>query len=194
MVLAVAFGASAKFRWGPVVGANFPYYYWEQNLVESTTLAGFSAGVQCELMIPGIGFGVSSGIFYEQRGATLNLGEKLVWASQGYGKERSYLHYIEIPIHLRFKYTRLNGMEDYVAPFVFGGPSFSILAAHSNVKALKYAGGEMGLTVGLGVEIFKNWQVQASRTWGMVYAVKTKLLDDFSAKNRTWDIRVVYLF
>ena len=49
MVLAVAFGASAKFRWGPVVGANFPYYYWEQNLVESTTLAGFSAGVQCEL-------------------------------------------------------------------------------------------------------------------------------------------------
>ncbi len=145
-------------------------------------------------MFPGIGFGVSSGIFYEQRGATLNLGEKLVWASQGYGKERSYLHYIEIPIHLRFKYTRLNGMEDYVAPFVFGGPSFSILAAHSNVKALKYAGGEMGLTVGLGVEIFKNWQVQASRTWGMVYAVKTKLLDDFSAKNRTWDIRVVYLF
>ena len=122
----------------------------------------------------------------------MNLGEKLVWASQGYGKERSYLHYIEIPIHLRFKYTRLNGMEDYVAPFVFGGPSFSILAAHSNVKALKYAGGEMGLTVGLGVEIFKNWQVQASRTWGMVYAVKTKLLDDFSAKNRTWDIRVVY--
>lgn len=47
-------------------------------------------------------------------------------------------------------------MEDYVAPFVFGGPSFSILAAHSNVKALKYAGGEMGLTV--------DWVSRFSRT------------------------------
>ena len=189
-----AFSASAQFRYGPMLGIDITNLKFRQDLITVDKSVGFSTGIATEMMFPGIGFGVSSGIFYEQRGATLNLGEKLVWASQGYGKERSYLHYIEIPIHLRLKYTRLNGMEDYVAPFVFGGPSFSILAAHSNVKALKYAGGEMGLTVGLGVEIFKNWQVQASRTWGMVYAVKTKLLDDFSAKNRTWDIRVVYLF
>ncbi len=189
-----AFSASAQFRYGPMLGIDITNLKFRQDLIAVDKSVGFSTGIATEMMFPGIGFGVSSGIFYEQRGATLNLGEKLVWASQGYGKERSYLHYREIPIHLRFKYTRLNGMEDYVAPFVFGGPSFSILAAHSNVKALKYAGGEMGLTVGLGVEIFKNWQVQASRTWGMVYAVKTKLLDDFSAKNRTWDIRVVYLF
>ncbi len=168
-----AFSASAQFRYGPMLGIDITNLKFRQDLITVDKSVGFSTGIATEMMFPGIGFGVSSGIFYEQRGATLNL---------------------EIPIHLRFKYTRLNGMEDYVAPFVFGGPSFSILAAHSNVKALKYAGGEMGLTVGLGVEIFKNWQVQASRTWGMVYAVKTKLLDDFSAKNRTWDIRVVYLF
>jgi hypothetical protein len=28
----------------------------------------------------------------------------------------------------------------------------------------------------------------------MVYATKTKLLDDFSAKNRTWDVRFTYFF
>jgi hypothetical protein len=88
----------------------------------------------------------------------------------------------------------MQGLEDYVAPYVFGGPTISFLAAHSSVDAYSYAGGELGLQAGLGFEIYKNWQVQASYTWGMTYALKTKLLDDFSARNRTWSVRVTYLF
>ena len=65
---------------------------------------------------------------------------------------------------------------------------------HSHVKALQYAGGDVGMTVGGGFELFRNWQVMCSYTWGLVYAEKTKLLDDFSAKNRTLNVRVVYLF
>jgi hypothetical protein len=197
LIIIVALGAasaSAQFRYGPMVGVDITNLKFRQNLFTVDQSVGFSAGVATELMFPGIGFGINSGIYYEQRGATLHLGEREIWSSLGYGTDRSYLHYIEIPIHLRFKYTRLNGLEDYIAPFVYGGPSFSILAGHSDVKALSYAGGEMGLTAGLGFEIYKNWQVSASYTWGMVYATKTKLLDDFSAKNRTWDVRFTYFF
>lgn len=186
--------ASAQFRYGPMVGVTVSDLAFKQDLITVDKSVGFSAGLATELMFPGIGFGVDAGLFYEQRGATLHLGEKEVWASEGYGKERSYLHYLELPVHLRFKWTRMNGFEDYLAPFVFGGPSFSILMGHSDVKALKYAGGDVGLTVGGGVELFRNWQVQCSYTWALVYAEKTKLLDDFSAKNRTLDVRVVYLF
>ncbi len=187
-------GASAQFRYGPMIGVDITNLKFRQSLINVDQSVGFSAGLVTELMFPGIGFGINSGIYYEQRGATLHLGEKYIWSSQGYGDERSYLHYIEIPVHLRFKWTRMNGFEDTLAPFIYGGPSFSILAGHSDVKALKYAGGEMGLTLGIGVEIKHNWQLTGSYTWGMVYAEKTKLLDDFSAKNRTWDIRVSYLF
>mgnify|MGYP001045434914 CR=1 FL=1 len=185
---------SAQFRYGPMVGLTVTDLKFKQDLITVDKSVGFSAGVATELMFPGIGFGVDAGLFYEQRGATLNLGEREVWASQGYGRERSYLHYLEIPVHLRFKWTRMNGLEDYVAPFVFGGPSFGILMGHSHVKALQYAGGDVGMTVGGGLELFRNWQVQCSYTWGIVYAEKTKLLDDFSAKNRTLNVRVVYLF
>ena len=145
-------------------------------------------------MFPGIGFGISSGLYYEQKGATLNLGEKVIWESQGYGKERSYLHYVTLPIHLRFKWTRMSGLEDYVAPFVYGGPTFGILVGHSHVRALRYAGGDVGLSVGGGFEVMRKWQISCSYTWGLTYAEKTRLLDDFSGKNRALSIQVSYLF
>ncbi len=187
-------GASAQFRYGPMLGMDITTMKFNQKLFTVDSSVGFSAGLATELMFPGIGFGVDAGIFYQQRGATLHLGEREVWASQGYGKERCYLHYIEVPVNLRFKWTRMNGLEDYVAPFVFGGPTFSILAARSDIKALKYPFGDVGLTAGFGVEICRDWQVSGSYTWGLMTAASTRLLDDFDAKNRTWNVRVVYFF
>lgn len=191
------FGASkvsAQFRYGAVAGVDFTDLKFRQDLITVDKSTGFSAGVIGEMMFPGIGFGLDIGMMYEQRGATLHLGERKVWQSDGYGDERSYLHYINIPLNLRFKFAQLGGFEEYLAPFVFGGPSLSLLVGHSDIPALEYAFGEFGLSVGGGVEILKDWQVSASYTWGMCYALKTRLLDDFSAKNRTWDIRVAYFF
>lgn len=187
-------GSSAQFRYGPTVGVDFSTLKFKQDLITIDPSTGFQAGVQGELMFPGIGFGIDIGMLYTQRGATLHLGEREVWASQGYTDPRSYLHYIEIPLNLRFKWTRMQGLEEYVAPFVFGGPSLSILAGHNKIDALKYAFGEIGLQCGIGFEIMHRWQIQGSYTWGMTYALKTKLLDDFSAQNRTWSIRATYFF
>lgn len=189
-----AVSASAQFRYGPMLGLDITTMKFNQKLFRVDNSVGFSAGIATELMFPGIGFGVDAGLFYQQRGATLHLGEREIWASQGYGKERCYLHYIEVPVNLRFKWTRMNGLEDYVAPFVFGGPTFSILAARSDIKALKYPFGDVGLTAGFGLEICRDWQVSGSYTWGLMTAASTRLLDDFDAKNRTWNVRVVYFF
>lgn len=186
--------ATAQFRYGPTAGIDITTLKFKQDLVSVDQSLGYQAGVQCEMMFPGIGFGIDFGLMYDQRGATVNLGEKKIWASEGYGKERAYLHYIAIPIDIRFKWTRMNGLEDYVAPYVFGGPVLSIMAAHSSVDAFKYAGGDLGVQAGLGFEIMKRWQVQASYTWGMTYSLKTKLLDNYSARNRTWSVRVTRYF
>lgn len=199
IVIAVASAAlpistSAQFRYGPVAGATINSLVFKQDLVSISSTPGGLAGIMGELMFPGIGFGIDLGFIYTQQGAKVNLGEKLIWSSLGYGKESVYLHNISIPVHLRFKYTRLNGLEEKIAPFVYGGPDFSIQVGHSNASAFKCSGGDLGLTAGIGVELYRNWQVSGSYTWGMTYALKTKLLDDFSARSRQWTVRVAYLF
>lgn len=186
--------ANAQFRYGPAAGMTISDLKFRQDLFTVDNSVGYAAGVQAEFMFPGIGFGLGLGLMYNQLGATLHMGEKLIWSSQGYGKERSYLHYLEIPFHLRFKYTRLNGFEDKLAPLVYAGPTFGIQLGHSDIKAVKYSGGDLGITVGVGAEIFKHWQLTGSYTWGMTYAEKTRLLTDFSARSYHWDIRVAYYF
>lgn len=192
--LLLPLSSNAQFRRSVVAGVNINDLVFKQDLVGVSSMVGAQAGVEGELMFPGIGFGLSFGLMYNQLGGQVNLGEKKIWASEGYGNEKLYLHNITIPLHLRFKWTRLNGFEDTLAPLIFGGPEFSILAGHSKCDAIKWAGGDLCLTAGIGAEIFKKWQVTASYTWGMTYSLKTKLLDDYSARQRHWAVRVAYFF
>ena len=195
IILLSVFGAAkAQFRYGPVVGVTLNRLVFKQDLVDVTQQVGYMAGIQGELMFPGIGVGIDLGLLYNQQGAMVKLGQKEIWASEGYGSERVYLHNIQISVHLRFKYTRLNGIEDKIAPIVFGGPEFNIQVAHGRCDAFKYSGGDLGLTAGVGAELFRRWQVTGSYTWGMSYALKTKLLDDFSAQSRQWTVKVAYFF
>lgn len=189
-----AINANAQFRYGATAGVSFSDLSFKQDLVGVEKMVGPSVGVVGEMMFPGIGFGIDLGLIYSQRGAKVNLGERLIWSSQGYGNEKTYLHYIEIPLHLRFKYTNLAGFEDYVAPFVFGGPSLSILVADNNIKAYEYASGSLNLTAGFGLELWRRWQISASYSWGMTYALKTTLLDNYSARNYAWDVKLAYFF
>ncbi|MBQ7942255.1 MAG: PorT family protein [Muribaculaceae bacterium] len=189
-----ASSAVAQSRWGVVAGANFSNLSFDQNLFTVDKGVGATVGVMGELMMPGIGFGFDASLLYSQKGAKLHMGERPVWGLDGYGKENCMLHYLEIPLHLRFKFKNLNGLENVVMPILFAGPEFSFLLGHSKIDAMKYAGGELGLDVGVGFEILRKVQLSASRCWGLSYALKTKVLDDFSAKNRAWKISVTYLF
>ncbi|MDE6288353.1 MAG: PorT family protein [Muribaculaceae bacterium] len=194
-VMALAsLSAAAQFRYAAIAGADFTTLKFKQDLVEVNTVVGYSAGVQGELMFPGIGLGIDLGVLYNQVGAKVNLGQKPIWSTLGYGDERVYIHNLNIPVHLRFKWTRMNGLEEKIAPFVFGGPEFNLQLGHSRCEAIKFSGGDMGLTAGIGAELYRRWQVSGSYTWGMTYALKTRLLDDFSARNRAWTVRVAYFF
>ena len=197
IVLAALCGAghaSAQFRWGATAGININDFKFKQSGILTVDKGiGESAGINGEMMFPGIGFGIDIGLRYEQLGATFNLGDFPLWSDYS-TKERIYIHNIQIPFNLKFKYTRFQGFEDYLAPFVYGGPVFNIQAAHSQCDAIKFSGGDLGLTVGGGAEIFKRWQISASYTWGMTYALKANILTDYSARNRYWDVRVTYYF
>ena len=203
--IVIASGAAmrvhAQFRYAPVVGVNITDLKFKQDLFNVDKVVGGQAGIQGELMFPGIGFGIDFGLLYSQMGAKCDLGSREVWGSQGYGNERVWVHTLQIPVHVRFKWTRMDGLEDYIAPFVYGGPEFGIQVGHNKLKnaeghgnPFKYAGGDLGLTAGGGFELWRRWQVSLQYTWGMTYLLKTKLLDNFSAQNRQWSVRVAYFF
>lgn len=168
--------------------------HFNQYLVATSRAFGPNAGLAAEMMFPGIGFGLDLGLHYRMLGATVNLSDKEIWSSQGYGNPHITLNYITLPIHLKFKYTNLNGFEDYIAPLVYAGPSFNFLVAHSDVKAMEYPGGEMTLNFGVGAEIMRRWQVSAAYNMGMTYCMKARILSDYSARNRSWSVNVTYLF
>lgn len=199
-LLMIPAAARAEFRYGPMAGVNFNSLKMSQALVPVHGAVGAQGGVQAEMMFPGIGFGIDFGLLYNMQGAKLDLGSREVWASSGIGNHNVMMHTIQIPFHLRFKWTRMNGLEDYIAPFVSGGPDFSILAGHSGFKGndgihpLKYAAGGLGLSVGGGAELLRRWQVSVQYTWGMSYLLKTRKLDDFTGRPRQWSVRVAYLF
>ncbi len=194
VMMFAATGLNAQFRYGPAAGVDITNLKFKQNLFEVDKSVGFSAGLMAEMMFPGIGFGIDFGLLYEQRGAKLYMSDKELWDWQKIGDPRCRLHYVNIPFHLRYKYTRMNGFEDYMAPFAFVGPSFGFLAGHNDIRALNYAAGEVGIDFGLGFELFRHFQISASYNIGMTYALKTKVLTDFSAKNRTWLVKAAWLF
>lgn len=188
--------ANAQFRWGATAGVSISDLKFKQSdILTVDKNVGGSVGILGEMMFPGIGFGVDFGLRYVQTGGSLNLGDFPMWASQGYSSdEQINIHNIQIPFNLKFKYTRFQGFEDYLAPFIYGGPVVNIQAAHSKCEALKFSGGDLGMTFGFGAEIFKRWQLSAAYTWGMTYALKAKVLTDYSARNKAWDIRLTYYF
>lgn len=184
----------AQFRWGATAGFNYQKYKFKQDLMQVDASPGFSAGIMGELMFPGIGFGIDFGLNYEMHGSKLHLDDQVIWASDGYGVEQSTIHLIQIPVNLRFKYTRLNGVENKIAPFVFGGPVFNIMAGHNSVPALEYSSGSIGMQAQIGAELFKKFQISAGYYWDLTYEARTRKLENFSQHPDGWVLKAVYFF
>ncbi len=194
VILATALTASAEFRWGPTAGVNFSTFHWKQKLTTTKGLTGGQVGVLGELMIPGIGFGIDMGLRYNAHGANVNFGDFPVWSSDGIKNQDVWMHVIEVPFNLKFKWTRMNGFEQYLAPFVFGGPVFSFNVATNKQPALEHPGAYVSMQCGAGVELWEHYQVSAGYSWGISYEIRTVKLDNYSAQPRGWFINLAYLF
>lgn len=186
--------ASAEFRWGPTLGVNFNTFHWKQDLAQTSGLTGFQAGVAGEIMIPGIGFGIDIGLRYNMHGAKVNFGDFPIWSADGIKNQNVWEHILEIPFNLKFKWTRLNGFEQYLAPFIFGGPTFNFHVASNDQPALEHPAAYVAMQCGLGAEILEKYQLSAGYSWGISYEIRTKKLDNYSAQPRGWFVNVAYLF
>lgn len=192
--LLVSVSAMAEFRWGPTAGVNISTLHWKQDIAKTSQLAGFQAGLLGELMIPGIGFGIDLGVRYNMHGAKVDFGDHLVWSSTGIQNQKVWLHTLEIPLNLKFKWTRMNGFERILAPFVYAGPVFNFTLSTNKAPAIEYPAGYVAIQVGLGGELYEHYQVSAGYSWGVSYQVRTIKLDNYSARPQGWFVNFAYLF
>lgn len=190
----ISISASAENRWGVTAGVNISDFRFKQPLIQTSKTVGGSLGVTGEIMFPGVGVGIEGSVLYTMHGGKLDLGAHEVWRADGYGRETCTLHCLQIPLHLKFRYTRLQGLERKIAPLVYGGPVIEFTLAHNKLGALEYPAGNVQLECGIGAELFERVQVTGGYNWGMTYQIRTVKLDNMSARPRGWQVRVSYYF
>lgn len=192
--MTIAPNALAETRWGVSAGLNYNTIHFKQtDLFSSKGQLGGDVGVMGQLLSPGGSFGFDLSLLYSMRNGKLTLGDKKVWSSQGLGNENCMLHYIDVPIHMKYRFNRLNGFENTLTPLVFVGPVVSILAGHNKMAdQLKYVKVSTSLQFGLGCELFNKVEVKAGYRFSISESLRTKLLDENNAKNRTFFVTATY--
>lgn len=187
--------AQTESRLGVTIGANYnTTHFKHNNFIPVDAAFGPMAGVTGEINISGVGFGLDASLLYSMRASKIHYGDHEVWSSMGLGNEMCRMHYIDIPINLKFKYHKLNGLENKIMPIVFAGPTFSFLAGKNLGNVNKYSPVSVLIHFGLGMELFRRWQIQAAYSFSVGQTLRTQLLDENIAKNRCWNVSATYYF
>ena len=185
--------AQTSSRWGVTAGANFNELHFKQkDIVPSERRWGPQVGVIGEMNFSGIGFGVESGLLYTLKQGKVNYGSRTMWDALGKGNETVSMHYLDVPLHLKFKYHRLGGLETSFMPLVYVGPQFSFLVHGNQGDLNKYPPVNVYLDMGAGCELMERVQLRVGYNFSVGQTLHTRLLDDNVAKNRTWYANITW--
>ena len=185
--------AQTTSRWGITTGVNINNIHFKQHdILPTTTMCGPQLGLTSELNFGSGGFGVDAALLYTLKQGKVDYGSRTAWESLSAGRETVAMHYIDVPLHLKFKYNRLGGTEDTFMPLLYVGPQFSFLphGSHSNIN--KYPPVSVYMDLGAGFELFRRLQIKGGYNFSIGQSFHTKLLDDNVAKNRTWYVNVTW--
>lgn len=193
LACAIAASAQTSSRWGITAGANInEVHFKQQDIVSTSRMWGPQLGVTGEMNFSGIGFGAEASLIYTLKQGKVNYGERTMWKAVGAGKETVAMHYIDVPLHLKFKYNRLNGLENTIMPMLFVGPQFSFLPYASHKELNSYPPVNVYLDMGAGIELMEHLQIRVGYNFSIGQSFHTKLLDENVAKNRTWYINATW--
>ena len=193
LIASTAAMAQTNSRWGITAGANFNEVHFKQtDIVPCKRAWGPQLGVTGEMNFSGIGFGVEGSALYSLKQGKVNYGDRVMWSSVGAGNEMISMHYLDVPLHLKFKYHNLGGTETTIMPLLYVGPQFSFLLGGNHRELNSYTRVNVYLDMGLGCELIERLQLRAGYNFSVGQSFHTKLLDDNVAKNRTWYFNVTW--
>ncbi len=186
--------AQTETRWGITAGGIYNEIHFKQSdILKVDRKLSPSVGLTGEMNIPGIGFSLDASLLYSMRGSKVHFGEYKAWSSLGLGNTNVWMHNIDIPINLKFKWHRMGGLEDKIQPMVYAGPMFSFNVAN-NQKACDYKTLSVLLRFGVGMELWRRVQITGGYNFSIGETLRTRLLDQNVAKNRFWNVSVTYFF
>ena len=185
IALAAILPAMAQFSIGPRVGVALNTLELNEHGFGSDNRAGFTAGLQAEVMIPMVNFGFDASVMYVRRTSEIS-------GNNGLKVDRDY---IEIPVNLKYKFG-LPVVGSLVSPYIFTGPSFAFKVSgedFSNFIHEKKC--NMSWNFGFGLQLIKHLQVGASYGIGLSkvadFAVQNM---EIEAKHNGWTITAAWLF
>ena len=193
LIATAAASGQTTSRWGITAGATINEVHFKQHdIVPSKRAVGPQLGVTGEMNFSGIGFGVEGSLLYTLKQGKVNYGSRTMWDALGKGNETVSMHYLDVPLHLKFKYNRLGGAESTIMPMVFVGPQFSFLMHGNHGDINKYSPVSVYLDMGLGCELMERVQLRGGYNFSIGQSFHTKMLDENVAKNRTWYFNVTW--
>lgn len=198
--LGLSASAGDMFRWGPRVGLEVNKMHFSQDLFAGENKAGITAGLMAEINVPIINVGVDLSVMYVHRtfnsapsSENVTPDEAAMAASDSYRKR----DYIEIPLNLKYKFG-LPVVGKIVSPYVFTGPSFSILASKKAINnAYQNKSFDVAWNFGIGLQFFNRLQIGASYGLGITKAVERVSGyqgAEIEGKNNYWTCTAAWLF
>lgn len=186
LLLVTAIPAMAQVRFGLRGGITLGEMRFDRDVIDSNNRLGYTAGALLDINIPVVGLGAEVSAMYAHRNDRLTDGST-------YFKR----HYIEIPVYARYR-LGLPKLERYFAPYVFTGPSFSVLFSEDKLDNCKNSKTYLSWDVGAGFDLFKHLRLSASYDIGiskaMSYIDHEYTGGRIHGKDRHWTISAALLF
>lgn len=214
LALFTAIPAHAQFQWGLKGGVNLSNTSLKDtDFLKGESYTGFFIGPMVEFTVPVVGLGVDGSLLYSLRGAKLEGTDSNAKEIKGTLKQ----HALEVPINLKYSF----GLGNLAAIFIAAGPQFGFdlksddtadfmnkvvdnTTGQNNTDMVQegenfFKKTNFSINVGLGAKLLNHLQL------GVNYNIplgKTAEYDGilntaekaFSAKVKTWQISLAYLF
>lgn len=177
---------TAQLRVGVKGGMVVNKLHFNKNILASDNQAGFTGGLQLELSLPITGLGLEGSLMYAHRN------DKLTSMEQTYHRD-----FIEIPVHIKYGITLL-GLNRLLVPYAFTGPNFSFLFNESEQDLWDNRASNTSWDIGMGIEILRHLQVQASYGIGLTKTFKTlntdKFTNEIDGRDKYWTVTAAFMF
>lgn len=185
IALAAILPAMAQFSIGPRVGVALNTLELNEHGLGSDNRAGFTAGLQAEVMIPMVNFGFDASVMYVRRTSEIS-------GNNGLKVDRDY---IEIPVNLKYKFG-LPVVGSLVSPYIFTGPSFAFKVSGEDLSNFIHEKKcNMSWNFGFGLQLIKHLQVGASYGIGLSKVADFAVQNvEIEAKHNGWTITAAWLF
>ena len=195
LCLIMAMPAQAQIKLGVKAGLNLSKADFSDlgSNFDAKNFTGYFVGPMVEITIPVIGLGVDGALLYSHSG--LKFGDN----SAGNRTQTIKRNSIQIPLNLKYSI----GFSSLIAAYLAAGPEFGFNLNSDkfmlpNKGDLSFKKSNLSLNLGGGVKLFShlqvglNYNIPLGKTTD--FDAMTGVKDAISAKNKSWQMLVAYIF